>query len=364
LHIVVDKNILMYYINLKVKRLTISNMSATIKDVAKLAKVSVATVSLVIHNNKRISPETRKRVLKAIKELNYHPTRLARGLVSKKSGNIGFILTEDHFSRTEPFYTQIFLGTEFKAREEEYYILLTTVSSNFNEKDSLPRFVLEKNVDGVILAGKVPLLLINGLKKYNLPIVFVDYYPPNGDFPAVLIDNLSGGFKATNHLIECKHTRIGFVAGDIQHPSIKERFQGYRMALENAGIPFDPRLTITDEPYPARENGYRAAKKLLSQAPDVTAIFTCNDAMAIGVLRYLKETSRQVPKDISLIGFDDVEADLSLDPPLTTMRVPKVELGIEAINLMMEILKKGSMPARKILVPVELVVRRSTCDLA
>ena len=157
----------------------------TIKDVAKTANVSTATVSLVINNHKRISPETRIKVNKAIQELNYHPFRSARGLVSQKTGNIGFILTEDHFLRSEPFYTRIFLGTEFAARENEFYILLTTIPSNFKAGVRLPRFVLERNVDGIIIAGKVPDYLIKSLEKYNLPLVFIDYYPENNKYSNV-----------------------------------------------------------------------------------------------------------------------------------------------------------------------------------
>jgi len=340
-------------------------MAATIKDVAKKANVSVATVSLVIHNNKRISQETKKRVLKAIRELDYHPTRYARGLVSKTSGNIGFIISEDHFSRSEPFYTKIFLGTEFQARENEYYILLTTVPPTFNHDDPLPRFVLEKNVDGIILAGKVPQSLIEGLNAYGIPLVFVDYFPPEGKYPVVMIDNIDGGLQATQHLIDCGNKRIAFIGCDIDHPSILGRFQGYKMALEKAGIPFDPNLVVVNCAYLNRKNGYNAAKQLLNQAKDVSAIFACNDTVAIGILQYLKEKNIKVPQQISLIGFDDVEADLSLDPPLTTIRVPKVEIGLEAVRLMMEILKKKSTsPHKKILVPVELIVRKSTCSFS
>ncbi len=335
-------------------------MAVTIKDVAVKADVSVATVSLVIHNNQRISSETRRRVQKAIQELNYHPTRSARGLASKSSGNLGFIVTEDHFSRSEPFYTQIFLGTEFQARQDEYYVLLTTVSSEFGCNDQLPRFVLEKNVDGIILAGKVSSHLLTKLEAYHIPLVFIDYHPGQGNYPVVLIDNISGGFQAVNHLLNLNHRRIAFIGGDIDHPSILERFQGYRMALEKAGIPFIPDLTVVDEPYPARANGYRAAERLLQKNSDITAIFSCNDAMAIGVLQYLKERGINVPGDISLIGFDDVEADLSLDPALTTMRVHKVDLGIEAVRLMVELFQNKMTSPRKILIPAELIVRNST----
>ena len=338
-------------------------MSATIKDVAKQAKVSIATVSLVIHNHKRISPSTRLKVNKAIKKLNYHPSRSARGLVSQKTGNIGFILTEDHFLRSEPFYTRIFLGTEFEARQYEHYILLTTIPSNFSLDDKLPRFVLEKNIDGVIIAGKIPGELIRKLKRIDLPMAFVDYYIQNEKYPVVLIDNISGGLMATQHLINYGHKNIGFIAGDIGHPSINDRFQGYKLALEKAGLENNHDKFIIDENYPARQNGYNAAKKLLKRNKDITAIFTCNDAMAIGVMQFLKEKKYRIPEDISLIGFDDVEADLSLDPPLTTIRVPKIEMGIEVMRLMSDLLKNRIKSSKKVLVPVELVIRNSTAPL-
>ena len=144
-------------------------MTTTIKDVANHAKVSIATVSLVVHNNKRISAATRTKVLKSIKKLNYHPSKSAQSLVNQKTGNIGFILTDDHFLRTEPFYTRIFLGIEFQARSSDYYVLLETVKSNYSPVDELPRFVREKNVDGIIIAGKVPDLLIEEICSYNIP---------------------------------------------------------------------------------------------------------------------------------------------------------------------------------------------------
>jgi len=332
----------------------------TIKDVAKKANVSIATVSLVIHNHERITPETRSRVNKAIEELNYHPSRSARGLASKKTGNIGFIVTEDHFLRSEPFYTRIFLGTEFEARHDEYYILLTTIPSDYDVEDKLPRFILERNVDGVIIAGKIPGLLIESLKPYNIPLVFVDYYPPDENYPVVLIDNISGGMLATDHLIKLGHKKIAFIAGDIQHPSINERFIGYKNSLEKASIEFDRNLAVTDENYPARENGYYAVQRLVQSGVEFSAVFTCNDAMAIGVMQYLKEHGYKIPGDISLIGFDDVEADLSLDPPLSTISVPKIDMGAEVMKLMVSMLKNKVDKPKKVLVPVELVIRNST----
>ena len=335
-------------------------INPTIKDVAKLAGVSIATVSLVIHNHKRIPQETKDKVMAAIKELNYHPSHSARGLVSRKTGNIGFVLTDDHFLRTEPFYTRIFLGSEFEARENEYYLLLTTVDSKPNKSKPLPRFILERNVDGVIVAGKVPDTFIEKLDTVDVPILFVDYLPKRKSYPSVLIDNFNGGVMATNHLIEFGHKRIAFIGGDINHPSINDRLKGYKKALKKAGLAVDDKIIIDDEDYPARENGYNAAEKLFKQNKNITAIFACNDAMAIGVMQYLRKQHIRIPEDISIIGFDDVEADVSITPPLSTIKVLKTEMGAEAMKLMAKILKENKTPTDEKLVPVELVIRKST----
>ncbi|MFA3784200.1 LacI family DNA-binding transcriptional regulator [Melioribacteraceae bacterium 4301-Me] len=336
-------------------------MSTTIKDVAKKAGVSIATVSLAIQNNSRISTATRNKVLRVIKELNYHPSRSAKGLVTKTTGNIGFVLTDDHFLKTEPFYTMIFLGTEFVTRGNNYYVLLATIKREFTEDDELPRFILEQSVDGIIIAGKVPEIFLRKLSSYNIPLVFVDFFPPTGKHSVVMVDNINGGFIATKHLIDLGHKNIAFLGADITHPSISERLTGYKQALESSNIKIDPKLIITDEDYPARQNGYNAAKRLLEMSKSVTAIFACNDAMAIGVMQYCADNHINIPNDISLVGFDDVEADLMLNPPLTTVRVPKVELGIEAMNMIISMISdKSNHHPKKILVPVELIIRNST----
>lgn len=336
-------------------------MRKTIKDVAKNANVSTATVSLVISGNRRISGATRKRVLQSIEDLNYHPSRSARGLVSKKTGNIGFVLTENHFLRTEPFYTKIFLGAEFESRKFPYYILLSTIPSD--ARDLLPRFVEERSIDALIVAGTVSDKFISNLEKYRYPVVYIDFYPGEGDYSAVLIDNIDGARQAVQHLIDCGHRNIAFLGGEINHPSINERFLGYRMTLEKNNIPFNPDNVVTTKKPINKEEGYLAAANLLKSTTGVTAIFSCNDAMAIGAMQLLKERNISIPKDVSVVGFDDIESDLFMDPPLTTIRVPKFDLGIEALRLICDMNDKKLTDPKKILMPVELVVRRSTCKL-
>jgi LacI family transcriptional regulator len=337
-------------------------MRPTIKDVAKRANVSTATVSLVLHNHQRISNLTKKKVRKAIKELNYHPSHPARRLVGQSTGNIAFLLTDDHFLRTEPFYTGIFLGTEFEARQSNYYILLTTIPTQFGRDDALPRCIREMNVDGLIVAGKVPDILIERVQNLKLPTVFIDFFPKKGSYSAVLIDNLNGGLQATEHLIKCGHKKIGFIGGDIEHPSIRDRFTGFKMAIEKHNLVFDINRVLTTEKSTSKESGYHAAQKLHQNKNDITAIFACNDAMAMGAMRFYKNQNLQIPQDISIIGFDDIDSDPVQDPPLTTMKVPKLDMGTEAFRMMVDILKKNTRSYRKILMPVEIIVRDSTCN--
>lgn len=335
-------------------------MKTTIKDIASEAGVSIATVSYVINETKSISPETKKRVFKAIKSLHYHPSKSARSLVTGKTGNIGFILTDDHFLRTEPFYTKIFLGTEFEARGEGYYIILTSIKSDFGKRDVLPRFVLNESVDGLIVAGKVPQNFIERLSNYRIPTVFVDYVPASNGYPLVLIDNIQGGMLATNHLIGLGHRNIGFISSDVEHPSFADRLNGYRLALEYAGILVRNSLMITSSPLQGRQAGVDLTKRLFSSNDNVTAIFASNDAIAIGAIHFLKTRGIKVPEDVSVIGFDGIEADLLLDPPLSTVGVPKIELGSEALKLLVNTLRNKKSLPKKVVVPVELIVRKST----
>ncbi len=329
----------------------------TIKDVAKKAGLSISTVSLVINNKGKVSEETKRRVFQIIEELGYYPTRSARNLVSKKTGNIGFILTEEHFSRSEPFYTKIFLGTEFESRQHNYYILLTTVSSQFS-RDSIPRFLLESNVDGVIFAGKINQRYVKYVEDLGLPYILVDYDLPGRKVSAVMIDNVGGGEIATEHLIKLGYRKIAFIGGDIEHPSIKGRLEGFKRALEKARIECQENLCIVDEPDTRIANGYRACEKLFSRLKP-EAIFAANDAMAIGCMQFLKEKGIKIPDEVAIVGFDDIEACIHVEPRLTTIRVDKEELGVIAVKRLVEMINEPGAGINRVYVPVELVIRES-----
>ncbi len=335
----------------------------TIKDVARQSGFSLSTVSLAINQGGYVNPETRRKILKVVEALSYHPTRSARGLASKTSGNIGFILTEDHFSAAEPFYTKIFLGTEFEARSHHYYILLTTVADQY-VSGTTPRFLLERNVDGVIVAGKVDPKFIDEIERFGIPIVLVDFALKRKRFPSVLIDNRGGVRVAMQHLLELGHREIGFIGGDIQHPSIAERFLGYREMLEEHGIALKQEFISVDEDEPRVGAGASATESLLRHGSRPTAIMAANDAMAIGCMQYLRQSGVRVPDDVAVVGFDDIDTCAVTEPRLTTVRVFKEEMGKIAVRRIVEMITSKTQTVVTTHVPVELVVRDSTCACA
>jgi LacI family transcriptional regulator len=332
----------------------------TIQDVAQKSGLSMSTVSLVLNNKSNVSNETRNKVLTVIADLNYHPLRSARGLASRSSGNIGFILTNDHFSLVEPFYTKIFLGTELEARAHNYYVLLTTVAPTVKGTKQLPRFFLENNVDGVIIAGKIGASWIDYVRDRNLPVLLIDYDLPNHRLSTVTMDNTGGARMVVDHLLKLGHSKIGFIAGDLKHPSIAERHAAYCATLETRGVDRLPTWVSIDEPDTRIENGYRAARQILTAlGARPTAVFAANDALALGCLKYCKEVGLTVPTSLAVVGFDNVESGLHVEPRLTTVNVHREEMGGLAVRRLVEMIREGSDVVNRTTTPVELVVRES-----
>lgn len=336
------------------------NRRPTIEDVASATSLSISTVSLVLNNKANVSEETRRKVKQAIRALGYHPLRSARGLASKASGNIGFIVSDEHFSEVEPFYTRIFLGTEFEARNHNYYILLTTVPARAKKSVQVPRFLQEKNVDGVIVAGKFNPRLIDYIDRLGIPIVLIDYAVHGKRYSSVLIDNLKGARAATRHLIENGRTEIAFIGGDPGHPSIAERFAGYSETLRENGLVCNPLLVVADEEDTRIHNGYNAIERVLKQGGKPSAVFAANDAMAIGCMSYLKAAGRKIPDDVAIVGFDDIELSSHVEPQLSTVRVFTTEMGKIAVQRIVEMIREKTQHVFTVHLPVELVVRASS----
>lgn len=335
-------------------------MKPTIKDVAHRAGVAVSTVSLVLNHKGPVSKKTENRVLKAIEELNYHPQRTARGLVTRQSGNFGFILSTDHFSQAEPFYTKIFLGAEFKAREYDYYLLLTTIENRIN-LDTVPRFLLERNVDGVILAGTVPHKIVEYISEQKFPLVLIDYTFNDRNLSSVLIDNVMGINKVMHHLVEeCGHRNIAFIGGDMKHPGMQERCQAFKDYMNCHNLPLRDELIVCDQKVSSVDSGYKTATALLDRNVPFTAVVAANDAMAVGALRACRMRHKRIPENIAITGFDNVESAVTARPPLTTVHVPKEDMGASAVQHLFQVVNEGTGEGVKTIMPVELVRRQST----
>jgi len=339
---------------------------STIKDVAAKAGVAISTVSLVMNGKGYVSQSTRSRVLTAAKKLQYMPSQAARALPSRRTGNIGFVVREDHFRRTEPFYTNVFLGTEFESNKHSYYVLLTVVPKDYRPEDHTPRFLAERNVDGLLIAGKVHSAFMRQAREMGLATVLIDF--ESDGLPAVVVDNQGGARAAARHLIERGHKNIAFLGADISHPSLKARREGFLLSLAEAGLPLDQsRSVIADEGEPDYKTGMMLCHQLVGGVRQPTAVFCANDAMALGVLDQASSLGIKVPEDLAVVGFDDVPSAARNRPALTTVRVHTEQLGELAMSYLVDLLQNGQSPdvrptrvSHTSRIPTELVVRQTT----
>ena len=233
----------------------------TISDVAAAASVSISTVSLVMNGKGPVADATRRRVLAVADRMGYAPSRSARGLAARRTGNVGFVLREDHFRQSEPFYTRVFLGAEFEARRRGLYVLLSTVPDPYLPGEHAPRFLKEHSVDGVVVAGGVDGALIEQLRDRSIPHVLADF--AWGDAPQVSIDNHGGAVAVARHLVERGHERAAFLGADPEHPSPVGRRDAFAEAMHEAGHPVADGLLVMDDGPSDRATGSRAGAALL-----------------------------------------------------------------------------------------------------
>ncbi len=338
----------------------------TITDVAAEAGVSISTVSLVMNEKGPVADETRRRVRTAATRLGYTPSRGARGLAAGRTGNFGFVLREDHFRRSEPFYTRIFLGAEFEARKQAVYVLLATVPEPYDPSADAPRFLLEHSVDGVLVAGRVDDGFLRSLAASRIPFVLADYAWDGA--PAVSIDNEGGAAAVAGHLLTRDHVRAAFLGADPGHPSMDGRRDGFLRTMAGAGRPVEDRLVVVGADDPSRATGVNLAGRLLDlpEAERPTAVFCANDALALGLMDGARERGLRVPDDIAVAGFDDVEGASLSTPALTTVRVFKEQIGEVALRLLTDRVGEGGGTAHFERAPAvtristELVIRAST----
>jgi LacI family transcriptional regulator len=332
----------------------VKRVRPTIYDVARLAGVSTATVSRALNGTGQIAQATRVAIDAAVEQLGYQPNTVARSLVTKSTETIALLLPDI----TNPFYAALVSGIQQRALETGHTMLLCTTEGDPEREEQYLTLLRAKQVDGVLVDGLVlPPERIARFVREGLPIVCLDRDVDSAAVPLVQVDNRLGARMATEHLLSLGHTRIAHVQGAPELGISVERVQGYREALADAGISFDPHLLAIGSF--TEEGGYEAARSLL-ETPGFTAVFAANDLSAIGVINAIVESGRRVPADVSIVGFDDLRLSRFTTPPLTTIHQPALEIAELATQLLLELASGREVRQLRHLLEPALVVRSST----
>ncbi|RPI78315.1 MAG: LacI family transcriptional regulator [Chloroflexi bacterium] len=327
----------------------------TIREVAQKAGVSYATVSHVINNTRFVTPETRERVVNAMDTLNYRPNALAQSLRKGTTNTIGLILPDS----ANPYFAEISRSIEAEAFKLGNSVILCNTERDLKREQFYVDVLSKKQVDGIIFVSTGHQVdSLNLLLSQGIPVVLVDRSVSQVEMDAVLTDNQEGGYIATRHLIELGHRRIACIAGPSHISPSAERIIGYRKALEEIGVPYDEAIVQQGDYHP--NSGLQVTNHLLGLNPRPTAIFALNDLMALGAMRAAAEAGYNVPQDLAIIGFDDIEFACYTNPPLSTIAQPKQEIGIQAVNLLASRISDKSLPVRRIVLKPQLIVRGST----
>jgi LacI family transcriptional regulator len=326
----------------------------TIRDVARKANVSIATVSRVVNNNPhKVSKATRKRVLKAIQGFDYRPNALAKSLLFKKTMTIGIIIPDI----SNPYYAEIVRGIQDVADQHGYAVMLQNTDRKEERIVKYIYLLREKAADGIIFSGGIihSEEISTALKELRERVVVIGRHKV--DFPAVLVDNLGGSAQAIHHLIDLGHKRIGFISGPDKSTTAKDRLKGYRNALEQRGYPFDKSFVRQGDLTP--RSGYLAARELLMQKNRPTAVFAANDQMAFGTISAAQEIGLNVPDDLAVVGFDNIPLSSYFKPSLTTVEIPMYSIGVAAMGMLVDLISLKNIERARWF-ETKLLVRGST----
>ncbi len=329
---------------------------ATIRDVAKRAGVAPITVSRVINHSGYVNEQTRARVEAAIADLGYLPNVLARSLRSRRTNTLGLILTDI----SNPFWTTVARGVEDAASDAGFNVILCNTDESVVEQDKYLHVLVQKQVDGVLLVpARSAVEPVKFVQSQNTPVVVLDRRIPNSQTDAVRCDSEDGAYQLTRLLLSLGHRRIAMLSGPRGVSTAEDRVAGYRRALLEAGVEVDTALVYYGEF--SLESGYAMTGQMLARTPRPSALFAGNNFIAIGALRALRDAGLRVPEDIALVGFDDLPADLVVDPFLTVAAQPAYEMGRQATELLLARLSEEA-PAvyQEIVLPTTIVVRRSS----
>ncbi|WP_407704362.1 ribose operon transcriptional repressor RbsR [Winslowiella arboricola] len=332
---------------------------ATMKDVARLAGVSTSTVSHVINNNRFVSDAVREKINAAIQQLNYAPSALARSLKIKQTRTIGMLLT----ASSNPFYAEVVRGVENSCYQRGYSLVLCNTEGDEDRMNRSLETLLQKRVDGLlIMCTESHLPSAEILNRYpTIPSVMMDWAPFEGGSDIIQDNSLLGGEQATAYLISRGYTRIACIAGPQDKTPARMRLDGYKQAMASAGLPILPGYIVeSDFEF---QGGYNAMNQLLALNPLPQAVFTSNDAMAVGVYHALYQAGLSVPQDLAVIGYDNIELARYMTPPLTTIHQPKDELGALAIDTIIKRLTNPGISKQLLVLTPELIERASVGEI-
>jgi len=326
----------------------------SIKDIARLAKVSHPTVSRALQNSPLVNAKTAAKIRKIAEDAGYRASAVARGLVTRKTRTVGLVVT----TVNDPFAGEIALGIEQAANEHGYSVFLANSNAEPERERRMVQAFAEQRVDGIVVtSSRVGASYLPLLAELMVPIVLVnDQYP--GEFMhSVMIENIEGSRAATEHLIALGHRRIAYVGDRSGYHSDTERLEGYKQALVQAGIAFVPELAVKGDSTPAA--AIEAVNALLALRWPPTAICCYNDMTALGAMRAVQTRGLRVPDDVSITGFDDLFFASYLQPPLTTVRQPMRRMGEMAMENLFRLMS-GEESVAQVRVETKLMVRGST----
>ena len=329
-----------------------------LEDIAKLAGVSRSTVSRVVNASPNVDAATRKRVEKIIQTTGYHPNAAARSLASQRTNMIGLVIprTTSAFF-TDPYFPQLTQGVAFACNNHHLTLSLFLVGNQEDENEITPRLLRRGMLDGILVqSGTSDDMLFRRLISSQIPLLVLGRPFDEKSVNYIDVDNISASKNATFHLIRLGYQRIGMITGTTHSTSTIDRRAGFVQAMAEAGREIDPSL-IAEGDF-SENSGYVAMKKLLPFRPD--AIFAQSDVMAIGAMRAAQEVGLEIPKDVAFVGFDDLPVASTLPIKLTTVHQPITHFGIKAVDLLLDMIDKGSKPARRMILDTELIIR-DTC---
>lgn len=334
----------------------------TLKDIAAEAGVSITTVSNVVHNrSSRVSPELVQKIREIIDREHYVPSMTARTLVNDESYIIGVVthMTPQNIGSTmsDPFLGTFVEGIEHRTREEGYFLMIRSVE----DAQALESLRRSWKLSGVILTGVFADEFFAGVQLLGIPFVLIDSYLDAPDVYSIGLEDEKGGYLATKHLLENGHRTIAFASPTVREGGVVEkRLNGYRKALHEYGVPFDPSLVFTQEMFV--EEGKRLGH-LLAEKPEITGIFASADILAAGIMTGLREKGVLVPRDKSIVGFDDNYLCRLTNPCLTTIHQDAEQKGVLAVDMLLAQLRHEPQKDHSIILPVSLVERESVRNL-